>query len=268
MGLNLSAQDFLSWRYSDRYFSLSIGTGNAAYFGELNEPNRIQKSMSIISTGLEARLWSKVSGRVEMAYYGINGSDQLAPDSSFNQQRNLSFESRNFEGSIQGLFYLKDYQGDYFRRFKTEPYLAVGVGFTTFNPVLPTDSITYTLRDIQTEGVSYGKTVLTIPLGAGLKFRINEFVNFNLEAAFRFTFTDYLDDVSTIYPDFGENLESLISNRKFERPGINPEAFDALVPGAPRGDSSNNDHYLLLNVKLEVYLPTGKGILFRKPSAY
>ncbi len=201
--------------------------------------------------------------------YKINGADFLAPDSSFNRQRNLSFESWNFESSLQGVYYFKDYGGDFFRRWKTDPYISAGIGFTTYNPKAELNGKEYKLRDFRTEGTSYGKVALVIPAAAGLKLRINEFINFNVEVAFRYTFTDYLDDVSTVYPQgTADNLASALSNRKDEIPVINTEAYDQLVAGGPRGNPDNNDHYGFINFKLEIFLPNNKGPLLQKPSAY
>ncbi|MGL1572121.1 hypothetical protein ACSTHY_00040, partial [Vibrio parahaemolyticus] len=42
---------------------------------------------------------------------------------------------------------------------------------------------------------------LEIPIGAGIKYAINENVNVYFEFAFRKLFTNYLDDVSNTYPD-------------------------------------------------------------------
>ena len=89
------------------------------------------------------------------------------------------------------------------------------------------------------------------------------------EFAFRYTFTDFLDDVSTVYPETtGDNIFSSLSNRKGEVGIINQAAYDRQVAGQPRGTPDNNDHYYFINLKIEVFLPNRNGPLFRKPSAY
>lgn len=40
--------------------------------------------------------------------------------------------------------------------------------------------------------------------GGGIKWDINHKLSVNIEASYRFIFTDYLDDVSTVYPNIGE----------------------------------------------------------------
>ena len=201
--------------------------------------------------------------------YKINGADHLAPGSSFERQRNLSFESWNFEASLAGVYYFKPYNDNYHRRWRTDPYVSLGVGITTFNPKAELNNQKYALRDFETEGQSYGNVAFIIPAAAGLKFRISPFMNFNVELAFRYSFTDYLDDVSTVFTDIpGDNIRASLANRKNEIVLVNQEAFDQLVPGQRRGNPDNNDHYAFLNFKLEIFLPNNKGPLFSKPGAY
>jgi len=79
------------------------------------------------------------------------------------------------------------------------------------------------------------------------------FFNVALEGGYRLTFTDYLDDVSTVYPDpasFTDPIAAALSMR-YE---------DPVPPGTQRGDPNQNDGYFLLNIKVEYYLP--KNFLF------
>ena len=50
-----------------------------------------------------------------------------------------------------------------------------------------------------TEGVDYGQVALVVPFGAGLNYRMNYEWSIGLDAIYRFTTTDYLDDVSDVY---------------------------------------------------------------------
>ena len=267
--LQLQSQDFLSWRYSDRYFSLHVGSGHSMYLGELNKALKVQKELSNLTLGLEARLLSKVAARIDIGYYRLESGDYLSPIGSFEHQRNLSFFSNNFEASLLGVFYMQEYGGDYFRRWRVDPFLTLGVGFTTYNPKTEFNGITYELRPFRTEEVDYGNKVFMLPASAGLKLKINPFINFNLEIAYRYTFSDYLDDVSSNYPlVIEDDLRSLLINRKNEIRISNPEAYTQLTAGNPRGNPKNNDQYLFLGYRLEIYLPNNKGPVFKKPSAY
>lgn len=254
----LSAQNFLSWRLNDRYFSGQAGFGFASYRGELKHNNSVQNEISNLSLGLEARLLDKISARVELARYNIRGHDKHAPDSSFAQQRNLSFHSVNYEASIQGVFFLKKYAGDYYKRARIDPYIFLGVGTTFISPQTDIAAETYNLYEIATETNSYSRWTVMIPAGAGLKWKITPFLNFNTEITYRYTFSDHLDDVSGNYPTaYADLATEILSNRKDEVGVINQSAYDQLVPGAPRGDSSDKDGYLFLNLKFEFFLPPG-----------
>jgi hypothetical protein len=251
------AQDFLSWQLNDRYFSVQVGTGTSTYFGDLKHNNNINKSLSIFNIGVEARLLSRVSARFQVSHYQINGGDYQAKDSTLEQQRNLSFYSKNWEVNLNSVFYLKAYKGDYFKRLKIEPYAVLGIGVTHFNPKADVSGVAFDLHALQTEGVDYNRYALIIPAGLGLKFKVNTFMNFNIESTYRFTFSDYLDDVSgnyaASYPDF---TTALVANRKDEVGLVNEDAYNnILIPGGKRGDDHKFDGYLFLNFQLEFYLP-------------
>ncbi|MEM9328941.1 MAG: DUF6089 family protein [Bacteroidota bacterium] len=273
VALSAHSQNFFSWQYNDRYYSVTAGTGMTQYFGELKDDYRIRRRLSHASLGVEARLLSQVGARAEFIYYNLKGDDRDAADSSFARQRNLRFESQNFELNLQGILYLKKYRGNFHKRVAFDPYMGLGIAVTSFNPKTDLDTVDYVLRDFETEGVSYGRFALAIPLSFGVKLRLNEFINFNVELGYRYTFTDYLDDVSTTFIEEDGSIASRLSNRKRETringelAIINQEHFDAMVAGAPRGEPGNNDSYLFAMFKLEVFLP-GSGPLWKKPSAY
>ncbi len=252
-----SSQNFLSWKFSDRYFSFSAGTGAVTYFGDLNSSNKINGRIKLSSLAIEARLLNHISARIEGNYFTLEGSDSKAEEGSFEQQRNLSFTSKNLEGNFQVLYYLKPYTGDYFSRRSWEPYIGIGVGITSYDPYAELSGKKYYLRKIPTEpDKKYGKTTLSIPVTSGIKFRVNETVNLIFEVGYRFTTTDYLDDVSTIFPeDYPNFTVEQLSNRRDEINVVNQAAYDLIVDGAKRGDMSKTDSYLFLSLKAEVFLP-------------
>mgnify|MGYP000050043806 CR=1 FL=1 len=257
LGSFVMAQDFLSWQMNDRYFTAQAGFGFASYRGELKHNGSIQNEISNISLGVEARLLPKVGARIEIGRYSIRGHDRHAPDSSYAQQRNLSFSSTNYEISVQGIFYMKKYAGAYYKRHKVDPYLLAGVGATFISPTAELAGQQYNLYDLQTEDTEYSRFTMIFPVGAGLKWKINPFLNFTTEITYRFTLSDYLDDVSGNYPQNPGPGADLLSNRKDEVGVINQEAYDQLVAGAPRGDQQDKDAYLFLNLKFEFFLPPG-----------
>lgn len=268
-----SAQNFLSWQFKDRYFSFTLGTGTASYFGELNYNDRIEDRLSQLNVGIEARLLNRIGARLEATYFSIDGNDNQAPDNTFERQRNLSFNSRNVQLQLNGIYYIKGYRGDFHKRWVVDPYLFSGVGYMFYNPTANLGTETFSLREAQTEGVAYNKWVLSAPVGMGMKFKLNEFSNINFEVSYHFTFTDYLDDVSNTYAtEFLNATAELLSDRKDEVGVVTPEFYDQIVPGALRGDSSSNDSFLLISLKLELFIPaelfSGKRSSVIKKPAY
>ena len=85
---------------------------------------------------------------------------------------------------------------------------------------------------------------------------------FILEAGYRFTFTDYLDDVSSArYVDYslvnGPVAVELSDRRVGDDMPVDNLATpenERLLKGR-RGNPEKNDHYLMLNIKLQYYLP-------------
>lgn len=250
------AQNFLSWKYNDRYFTASIGTGTSSYFGELNFENTLNDNLSLISAGAEVRLLTHVGARIDAAYFTLEGADSNAPDSSFQKQRNLSFNSNNFQIQLTGSYYFKTYRGDYFKRWAFDPYAFTGIGYVYYSPRASLGGESIPLRPLKTEGETYRKWTFAIPIGIGGKFRVNNFTNLVFEVSYHYTFTDYLDDVSNNYGTaFESTTGELLSNRKDEIPLVNQEAYDQQIPGAPRGDNASNDSFLMIRVKGEFYLP-------------
>jgi hypothetical protein len=252
----LQGQNFLSWKFNDRYFSISAGTGSSTYFGELNYNNKINDGFSQLNAGIEARLLNRIGARVEATYFTLKGNDTNAPDSSFQKQRNLSFQSKNIQLQLNAIYYLKPYQGDYYRRWIFDPYLVSGVGYLHYSPTAELAGERYSLREAKTEGEEYKKWAITVPIGIGAKFRINEFANVNLEIAYNYALTDRLDDVSENFgTEFSSSTAELLSNRKDEIGVVNPDFYDQMIPGSRRGNSSNKDGYLLISIKAEFFIP-------------
>ena len=77
----------------------------------------------------------------------------------------------------------------------------------------------FSLRDFQTENVAYDPYTFILPASLGIKMKITPFINFNFEFAYRYTFTDYLDDVSGIFPSITDesSIQAKLSNRRREQ---------------------------------------------------
>ena len=131
------------------------------------------------------------------------------------------------------------------------PYFLIGAGITSNNPTAEINGTDVKLRPLRLEGEDYGSLAMIVPVGAGINFFINRYVDFQVEFQYTMAFTGYLDDVSGVYRDpisFADPIAAQLSDRRPEI-GLAPAAA-----GDPRGNGSN-DSYIRLGFRLNYYLP-------------
>ncbi|MFM9985568.1 MAG: hypothetical protein ACKVOK_10080, partial [Flavobacteriales bacterium] len=130
------------------------------------------------------------------------------------------------------------------------------------------DNVWYNLRDYQTEGENYSQFGVAIPVGLGMYFTFNKEWRVGWEINWRTTFTDYLDDVSSVYapvtPVDPENIDLAYDLQSQTYPeliadlnGVRPDGIGTIhindfqhQPGnddtnqSIRGYNTNNDSYI------------------------
>jgi hypothetical protein len=123
--------------------------------------------------------------------------------------RNLHFRSKLTEFSGQVEFNFNKYRPGEVEHPIT-PYVFVGLSLFRMNPQAELNGEWYELRQLGTEGQGtsifgapppYSLMQVSLPFGAGLKLNLSDLVNVSLEWGLRKTYTDYLDDASTVYVD-------------------------------------------------------------------
>jgi len=262
-GPQLFSQSFYS-RKIDRQWVASIGTGTAKYFGDLANPGELFKGARWnIEGGLEYRIDSRFSARASLTAFQFSGGDEFADDEG-RKKRNLSFTTTAFELAGTGIIQLFEDGARYYQRKPFNVFLLAGVGLTWYVPKgLSTDIYhdgspnpsagkMVTLRNLETEQVKYSPFTIAIPIGGGVKMMTSPFLNITVSGAYRFTFTDYLDDVSTVYPGIGnidEPLSAAMSDKRFEYDG------SVAAAGAIRGNPDNKDGYFIISIRADYFLP-------------
>lgn len=249
------AQSFYAAR-RERSLILSGGVGTSSYYGDLANSNAYIKAEPNINAALEYYLSRRIGARVELNWFTLAGDDKDA-NGGGRTERNLSFQSSNFELSAVGIVNLFTHGDRYYRRPGFNVYGFAGVGLLYFNPkAINQLGNSVALQPLKTEGVAYSLVTTVLPYGLGVRFKVSPMFNFAIEAGFRKTFTDYLDDVSTTYPgpaSFNGDAQAIyFSDRR-----IDPAAIGGT--GGVRGNPSNLDSYMLLNAKVEYYLPWSIG---------
>lgn len=249
------SQSFYNWK-RDRKAIFSIGTGLSSYQGDL-ESDRLDidaKPNILISFMYPIR--DRIDVGLDFMWYRIqsaDGDDKIVDSNDNLMKRNLSFRSDNFElSAIVNVSLFTQRNTLYYNRPKYNPYILAGIGITSYNPKAELNGEWIKLRPLQTEGEEYGKFALVIPVGIGINYKISNTLNIGLEAAYRFTSTDYLDDVSTVHLDpsiISDPVRLALADR---RPEI---GFERVPGGTKRGNPDNNDGYFITNIKLSYFLP-------------
>lgn len=246
----LGAQSFYAARQK-RSLVFVGGTGTSTYLGELTNPGDYLDAKPNLTFGLQGFLGQRVGLRTEVTWFQLSGSDAKAGDPN-RVPRNLSFTSNNFELNAVGILNLLPNGQRFYQRPNLNFYAFGGIGLLYFNPVAEYQGQKYALRPLQTELVAYSRSVVVFPYGLGVRVKMGPLFNVSIEGGVRKTFTDYLDDVSTVHHDaskFSDPVSLALSDR---RPEIGlPRAEEGHIRGNPKTD----DAYLLANVKLEYYLP-------------
>ena len=248
-----------------------IGAYTALYRGDLMQDYGSGSSFSAYSNYLVSNLGyggalqlknnfdNQKSIRFGLTYGHISGADSRSmsgKNGDSRKNRNLSFFSDILEFSAMFDYNFRPFGIDkYENRFT--PYAVGGLALFHFNPKTEYKGNVYELQPLNTEGQnliqypnknSYALTTLAIPMGLGLRFAVTDHFRLDLEANYRFTMTDYLDDVSGTYADnptiksnYGE-ISAALADRRVEK-GQKP--FDE---GLARGSAKYRDGYFMVGL--------------------
>lgn len=292
----------------NEYNTIGITLNALNYYGDL-APGQGQFSTDLsqtrpaIGVTFGHRFGPRHTVTAAFTYGGIRGSDEKSADPSDEIDagrywRNASFRNRIKELSVIASIDLYDNQNTYITRVDWTPYAFAGISVFHHNPQAKApefhvDGVTpmaeagewVNLRRLGTEGqhsdlretdVNYGikpySTIqIAIPFGIGVRYKLDQFWDISFEFGARYTFTDYLDDVSQNYVDlgvFGDNhLARAMSYRSNEVPGASEKVkpYTSTVDGKTyyvvpgygeeredyiRGKKNNKDQYIVTTLKL------------------
>jgi hypothetical protein len=247
---------------------VGIVLGGANYFGDLNTNYSLQR------IGLAGSFVGRynVNNRIAFKFAGTYGrisAFDSDSDNTFQRTRNLSFKSPVFDGSLQVEFNFFPYEHGSEQNFYT-PYIFVGAGFTYTNPRAELNGEWIALQPLGTEGqpigTEYSLANPSLAYGIGFKSDLTSVLSLNVELSGRALFTDYVDDVSTIYPNL-----LLLQNLRGETAALLSDRSGEVVaepigePGRQRGNSKNNDSVAFLTVGVMYYLGTLQCPTISKP---
>lgn len=231
-----------------------IGIGAAHYFGDLNTRAKLNRPKPGAGIFFRKNFGNYIAMRVSGNFAQLGYSDIYNTHNEYMHRRNLSFNTNIWELGLQGDFnFYRFMPGD--PEFRFTPYVTFGVSIFNYDPYAYLNGQKYFLRPLGTEGQAidslhrkpYSSMAVGFPFGVGLKYSINDRINVGFEVVYRFTNTDYIDDVSTTYvdpslfplnPDGSLSTAYLLSDRSYE-------TGDRIgVKGRERGNSQNKDNFV------------------------
>jgi len=232
-----------------------IGLGAGHYFGDLNTRAALNRPKVAASVFFRKNFSNYIAARVGVSYARLGYSDIYNEDNEYMYRRNLSFNSNVWELSLQGDFnFFRFMPGE--PQYSFTPYITLGIGVFSYDPFAYLNGEKIFLRPLGTEGQGsnlyperkqYSSMAVSIPFGVGLKYAVNERINVGFEILYRFSNTDYLDDVSTTYvdpavfppnPDGTPSQAFLLHDRSYE------VGEPIGIPGRQRGNSKQKDNFV------------------------
>lgn len=272
-----------------QFHEFTGGFGSAFYFGDLNVRNTengypfaaltdnfdFKSTHASYSIGYRMNFRNKFSLGFSYYHMNLSGDDKdntggPGSNSYGRKLRELSFHTAVDQGVV-------DVRFEPFRtpekmlptkKWFVSPFLGVGVGLFKFNPKDYYQGKEIELQPLGTEGQGlipgtekYRLTEYCIPLSLGVKlFSPSRMFSIGLNAQYSYTFTDYIDDVSTSYADhslFANNYDAATAAAAMAMSNRNPNLF--FGPGHQRGDKEDNDHFITTQLQLSYYFRVKPG---------
>jgi len=236
-------------------FHFSGRLGLAGYQGDLKaQAISFSQTKPMLSLGARYDLSEHLTARSYISFTSLKADDKKGTTTM--QQRNLNFKTKILDWELTAQYSL--FNLNY--RWWT-PYLFAGIGVFHFKPYTNDSAGNKTfLKQLSTEGQgfvpgvkNYKLTQFSIPIGLGAEYSLNEDMRLGIEFGYRKTFTDYIDDVSTVYVDEatllnarGQTAVDLAWRGDEKGGGSYPAA------GYPRGNSKHNDGYYYIAITYTV----------------
>ena len=242
-----------------------ISAGVAHYFGDLNNRAAFNRPKIALGAFYRKQFNNYAGVRLTAHFAQLGYSDQYS-ENAYQRSRNLSFNTNIFEVALRGDF-------NFFQFNPTDPnhsftpYATIGVGVFSYDPYAYLAGQKYFLRPLNTEGETfykgrkeYGTMAVCIPVGMGVKYAVSDKVNVSFEIAYRFTTTDYIDDVSTTYVGLDKfpvsSVAAQLQDRSYEL------GTPIGIEGRQRGFSKQKDSYAIAEFGISFNI-----ISYRCPSA-
>ena len=213
--------------------------GGSYYLGDINPGVHFQQTKPAVGVIARYNHDTRWSLRLSAISGKVAGSDFLSKKVD---DRNLQFESPITEIASVVEFNFFPYVNGSTSNFFS-PYIFGGGSFFMFNPKVNGEE----LAPLKLEGQDepYKRSGFAIPFGIGVKYSVSQSIGLSFEWGMRKTFTDYIDDISTIYPIL----------TAAEKPDFRYDLSDPTMDyheGEQRGNSKTMDWFNFVGISITV----------------
>lgn len=267
--------------------TLEVGphVGVSYYMGDLNPTLPFAQSQLQYGGVVRYNYDNRWTLRFDYSRATVTADDEVI---KWRPERQLNFTSKINDFSLVVEFnFLEYYTGNPKRNMST--YIFGGVSVFQYTAYANAGGTLIDLSDFFTEGPEpanakwyekmFGKTSsigVSIPFGMGVKFALSKHMAATVEWRMQKTFTDYLDDVATVYPDDKAHVCVTVDGMYYDLTdptatssgipvddnGIPTESPEGLYKaGQQRGNAAFNDWFGMARVSLtwKFNLPDGRG---------
>ena len=247
--------------------TLEVGphVGASYYIGDINPQKPFAQSDLEWGGVVRFNYNNRWTFRFDYSHATVKAYDEVI---KWRPERGLNFKSKVNDFSLVAEFnFLEYYTGNPKRN--VSPYIFGGISVFQYTAFAQVGDEWVNLREYDTEGPQdpdakwyqkmFGKDSpvgVSIPFGMGVKFSLSRHMAATVEWRMQKTFTDYLDDVATVYP-----TEHAVYTAQ------NGTTYDLTDPtgnyteGQQRGNSVFKDWFGMARISLtwKFNLPDGKG---------
>ena len=246
--------------------TLEVGphVGMGYYMGDLNPVLPFAQAQLQYGGLVRFNYNNRWTFRFDYSRVKVTASDEVV---KWRPERGLNFTSKINDFSLVAEFnFLEYYTGN--PKKNVSPYIFGGISVFQYTAYAEVAGTLVDLGNHATEGPEpsnakwydkmFGKTSpigVSIPFGMGVKFSLSRHMAATIEWRMQKTFTDYLDDVATVYPEEHASVEIEGTVYDLSDPTGNYRA------GQQRGNSAFNDWFGMARASLtwKFNLPDGRG---------
>ena len=248
--------------------TLELGphVGMSYYMGDLNPTMPFAQAQLQYGGLVRFNYDNRWTFRFDYSRATVTASDEVI---KWRPERGLNFTSKINDFSLVAEFnFIEYYTGN--PKKNVSPYIFGGVSVFQYTAFANVNGILVDLSNHKTEYVDpdakwyekmFGKTSpigVSIPFGMGVKFSLSRHRAGTVEWRMQKTFTDYLDDVATVYPEQNQHAVYTADD------GTTYDLTDPTgnyIAGQQRGNSAFNDWFGMARVSLtwKFNLPDRRG---------